>query len=106
MGAEDFSDGEAKIIRTMIGRIKELDDVGLQTVEFFNCWLGRRIVPLQRRAHPMYKYTGSEDPTCSLANDWDEKEYSAALKRITDAELTGWEPSFAPYDPKSNPTPQ
>ena len=53
----------------------------------------------------MFKYTRSEDPTRSLPSDWDKKDYAAALKRITDAEFTRWEPSVAPYDPKTNPAP-
>ena len=74
-------------------------------VDLFNCWMGRRIVPLQRHAHPMYKYTGRKDPTRSLASDWEERDYVAALKRITDAEFTGWKPSVTPYEPTGNPAP-
>ena len=29
----------------------------------------------------------------------------AALKRITDAEFTGWKPTVAPYEPAKNPAP-
>ena len=65
--------------------------------------MGRRIVPLQRRAHPMFKYTGPKDPTRSIASDWDERDYAVALKRITDAEFTGWKSSVVPYDPVNNP---
>ena len=103
MAAEDISDNEAEVVPSMVNRIKELDDTGLQTVDLFNCWLGRRIVPLQRRANPMYKYTGSADPTRSLSSNWEEQDYKAALKRITDTEFTGWKPSVAPYEPTNNP---
>ena len=69
MAEENFTEAEVAIIQTMVDRIKELEDEGLTMVDLFNCWLGRRIVSLQRRAHPMYKYTGPKDPTRSLASD-------------------------------------
>lgn len=53
----------------------------------------------------MYKYIGSMDPTRALSTDWEERDYAAALKHITDAEFTGWKPSVASYDPKKNPAP-
>ena len=105
MAAEDFSEGKVAIIQTMVSRIKELEDEGLQTVDLFNCWLGRRLVPLQRRTHPMYMYTESTDPTRVLSTDWEERDYAAALKCITDAEFTGWKPSVTPYEPKKKPAP-
>ena len=37
MAVEELSDAKAEVVKTMVARIKELEDAGLLTVDLFNC---------------------------------------------------------------------
>jgi hypothetical protein len=57
------------------------------------------LIPLQRRAHPIWKYVGSGDLTRSIGTKWDKKEYTVALKRITMAQFSSLEEGLSPFTP-------
>lgn len=38
-------------IEEMLTQIKELKKEGLESINLYNCWLGRWLVPLANRAH-------------------------------------------------------
>jgi hypothetical protein len=61
--------GQVAMVELMLLRMDELEKQGLTMINIYNCWLGRRMVPLAARAHPMWKYTGQIDPTRSTATD-------------------------------------
>ncbi|XP_071678475.1 uncharacterized protein [Lolium perenne] len=71
----------------------------------YNCWLGRRLIPLRCRAHPMWEYRGQNDRTRSTATEWDEGEYRKALAKITTATFTSFEDGLQPYT-EDTPAPQ
>ncbi|XP_071683510.1 uncharacterized protein [Lolium perenne] len=82
-----------------------LKDDGLTAVDMYNCWLGRRLIPLRCRAHPMWEYRGQNDRTRSTATEWDEGEYRKALAKITTATFTSFEDGLQPYT-EDTPAPQ
>jgi hypothetical protein len=85
--------------------IQALKDSGLTAVDMYNCWLGRRLIPLRCRAHPMWEYRGQNDCTRSTAAEWDEGDYRKALARITTATFTSFEDGVQPYT-EDTPAPQ
>nr|XP_051230218.1 uncharacterized protein LOC127348169 [Lolium perenne] len=85
--------------------IQALKDDGLTAVDMYNCWLGRRLIPLRCRAHPMWEYRGQNDRTRSTATEWDEGEYRKALAKITTATFTSFEDGLQPYT-EDTPAPQ
>ena len=74
-------------------------------INLYNCWLGRRLVPLAARPHWMYEYSGKHDPSRTSKDSWQDEDYKAALKKITDAEFTGAVVGLAPYTPVKNEAP-
>ena len=93
------------VIDEMLQTIRGLKKKGLQMINLYNCWLGRRLVPLARREHSMYQYTGRDDPTKASLAEWRLDDYTAALKKITQAVYLDAQAGVAPYTAKcSAPT--
>ena len=88
------------VVDEMLQTIRGLKKKGLQTINLYNCWLGRRLVPLARRDHYMYQYTGREDSTKSSLAEWKLEDYTAALKKITQAVYLDAQAGVAPYTAK------
>ncbi|KAK1648130.1 hypothetical protein QYE76_065935 [Lolium multiflorum] len=97
--------GEEEVVKEMRQAIQALKDSGLTAVDMYNCWLGRRLIPLRCRAHPMWEYRGQNDCTRSTATEWDEGEYRKALAKITTATFTSFEDGLQPYS-EETPAPQ
>jgi hypothetical protein len=89
----------------MMDQIQKLKDQGLIPINLYNCWLGRRLVPLAARPHWMYEYSKKHDPSRTSKESWEAEDYKAALKKITDAEFTGAAVGVAPYTPVKNKAP-
>ncbi|KAK1601133.1 hypothetical protein QYE76_008068 [Lolium multiflorum] len=96
---------QEKVVKDMRQAIQALKDDGLTAVDMYNCWLGRRLIPLRCRAHPMWEYRGQNDRTRSTATEWDEGEYRKALAKITTATFTSFEDGLQPYT-EDTPAPQ
>ncbi|KAK1642073.1 hypothetical protein QYE76_059878 [Lolium multiflorum] len=96
---------QEKVVKDMRQAIQALKDDGLTAVDMYNCWLGRRLIPLRCRAHPMWEYRGQSDRTRSTATEWDEGEYRKALAKITTATFTSFEDGLQPYT-EDTPAPQ
>ena len=88
------------VMDEMLQTIRGLKKKGLQTINLYNCWLGRRLVPLARRDHYMYEYTGREDSTKSCLAEWKLEDYVPALKKITQAVYLDAKAGVAPYTVK------
>ncbi|KAK1603600.1 hypothetical protein QYE76_048153 [Lolium multiflorum] len=88
---------QEQVVKEMRQAIQALKDDGLTAVDMYNCWLGRRLIPLRCRAHPMWEYRGQNDCTRSTATEWDESEYRKALAKITTATFTSFEDGLQPY---------
>ncbi|KAK1648904.1 hypothetical protein QYE76_066709 [Lolium multiflorum] len=96
---------QEEVVKEMRQAIQALKDNGLTAVNVYNCWLGRRLIPLRCRAHPMWEYRGQSDCTRSSATEWDESEYRKALAKITTATFTSFEDGLQPYS-EDTPAPQ
>ncbi|KAK1678369.1 hypothetical protein QYE76_039217 [Lolium multiflorum] len=96
---------QEEVVKEMRQAIQALKDSGLTAVNMYNCWLGRRLIPLRCRAHPMWEYRGQNDRTRSMATEWDESEYRKALAKITTATFTSFEDGLQPYS-EDTPAPQ
>ncbi|KAK1648843.1 hypothetical protein QYE76_066648 [Lolium multiflorum] len=96
---------QEEVVQEMRRAIQALKDNGLSAVNVYNCWLGRRLIPLRCRAHPMWEYRGQNDCTRSSATEWDESEYRKALAKITTATFSSFEDGLQPYS-EDTPAPQ
>jgi hypothetical protein len=96
---------QEEVVKGMRQAIQALKDNGLTAANMYNCWLGRRLIPLRCRAHPMWEYRGQNDCTRSTATEWDEGEYRKALAKITTATFTSFEDGLQPYS-EDTPAPQ
>ncbi|KAK1680759.1 hypothetical protein QYE76_041607 [Lolium multiflorum] len=96
---------QEEVVKEMRQAIQALKDSGLTAVDMYNCWLGRRLIPLRCRAHPMWEYRGQNDCTRSTATEWDEGEYRKALAKVTTATFTSFEGGLQPYS-EETPAPQ
>ncbi|KAK1698784.1 hypothetical protein QYE76_015481 [Lolium multiflorum] len=96
---------QEEVVQEMRRAIQALKDNGLSAVNMYNCWLGRRLIPLRCRAHPMWEYRGQNDCTRSSATEWDESEYRKALAKITTATFSSFEDGLQPYS-EDTPAPQ
>ncbi|KAK1691770.1 hypothetical protein QYE76_008467 [Lolium multiflorum] len=96
---------QEEVVKGMRQAIQALKDKGLTAANMYNCWLGRRLIPLRCRAHPMWEYRGQNDCTRSTATEWDEGEYRKALAKITTAAFTSFEDGLQPFS-EDNPAPQ
>ncbi|KAK1650279.1 hypothetical protein QYE76_068084 [Lolium multiflorum] len=96
---------QEEVVKGMRQAIQALKDNGLTAANMYNCWLGRRLIPLRCRAHPMWEYRGQNDCTRSTATEWDEGEYRKALAKITTATFTSFEDGLQPFS-EDNPAPQ
>jgi hypothetical protein len=89
----------------MLDRLLQLEREGLTSVNLYNFCLGRRLIPLQQRAHLMWKYTESGKLTWSTGTEWDKKEYTVAMKSITTAQFTSLEEGLPPFTPDNTAVP-
>jgi hypothetical protein len=48
-------------VKLLAWRIAKLSKDGLKEIDTINCWISRRIQPLQHRDHLMHAYTGAKD---------------------------------------------
>ncbi|KAK1664676.1 hypothetical protein QYE76_052835 [Lolium multiflorum] len=96
---------QEEVVKGMRQAIQALKESGLTAANMYNCWLGRRLVPLRCRAHPMWEYKGQNDCTRSSATEWDEAEYRKALAKITTAVFTSFDDGLQPFS-EDKPAPK
>jgi hypothetical protein len=96
---------QEEVVREMRLAIQALKDSGLTAANMYNCWLGRRLVPLRCRAHLMWEYKGQNDCTRSSATEWDEAEYRKALAKVTTAVFTSFDDGLQPFS-EDKPAPK
>ncbi|KAK1551519.1 hypothetical protein QYE76_000012 [Lolium multiflorum] len=96
---------QEEVVKGMRQAIQALKDSGLTAANMYNCWLGRRLVPLRCRAHLMWEYKGQNDCTRSSATEWDEAEYRKALAKVTTAAFTSFDDGLQPFS-EDKPAPQ
>jgi hypothetical protein len=80
---KSLPEGQRALVGQMLQTILQLDREGLKSFNLYNYWLTQRLILLQQRAHPTWKYTEAGDLTRLTGTEWEEKEYVAALKKIT-----------------------
>ena len=93
-------DDQRMVVDEMLQTIRGLKKKGLQTINLYNCWLGRRLVPLAQRDHYMYQYTSRGDSTKACLDEWKLEDYLPALKKITQAVYVDAQAGVAPYTAK------
>jgi hypothetical protein len=93
-------DDQRMVVDEMLQAIRGLKKKGLQTINLYNCWLGRRLVPLAQRDHYMYQYTGRGDSTKACLDEWKLEDYLPALKKITQAVYVDAQAGVPPYTAK------
>ncbi|KAK1649139.1 hypothetical protein QYE76_066944 [Lolium multiflorum] len=96
---------QEEVVKGMRQAIQALKESGLTAANMYNCWLGRRLVPLRCRAHPMWEYKGQNDCTRSSATEWDEAEYRKALAKVTTAVFTSFDDGLQPFS-EDKPAPK
>ncbi|KAK1652089.1 hypothetical protein QYE76_069894 [Lolium multiflorum] len=96
---------QEEVVREMRLAIQALKDSGLTGANMYNCWLGRRLVPLRCRSHLMWEYKGQNDCTRSSATEWDEAEYRKALAKVTTAVFTSFDDGLQPFS-EDKPAPK
>ncbi|KAK1607968.1 hypothetical protein QYE76_031641 [Lolium multiflorum] len=96
---------QEEVVRGMRQAIQALKESGLTAANMYNCWLGRRLVPLRCRAHLMWEYKGQNDCTRSSATEWDEAEYRKALAKVTTAIFTSFDDGLQPFS-EDKPAPK
>ncbi|KAK1627354.1 hypothetical protein QYE76_001669 [Lolium multiflorum] len=96
---------QEEVVREMRLAIQALKDDGLIAANMYNCWLGRRLIPLRSRGHFMWEYQGQNDCTRSTATEWDEAEYRKALAKVTTATFTSFNDGLQPFS-EDKPAPQ
>src|SRR4051812_14364018 len=82
----------------MLARLSELKKDGLKPINVYNCWLGRCLPPLKKRSHLMCDYTGEDDTTRTSHEEWEEKDYAAAVALITKALFSSLDEPLQPFD--------
>jgi hypothetical protein len=96
---------QEEVVKEMRLAIQALKDDGLTAANMYNCWLGRRLIPLRCRGHFMWEYRGQNDCTRSTATEWDEVEYRKALAKVTTAAFTSFDDGLQPFS-EDKPAPQ
>ncbi|KAK1665953.1 hypothetical protein QYE76_054112 [Lolium multiflorum] len=96
---------QEEVVKGMRQAIQALKENGLTAANMYNCWLGRRLVPLRCRAHPMWEYKGQNDCTRSSATEWDEAEYRKALAKVTTAVFSSFDDGLQPFS-EDKPAPK
>jgi hypothetical protein len=96
---KSLPEGQRALVGQMLERILQLDIEGLKSFNLYNCWLSWRLILLQQQAHPMWKYTGAGDLPRSTGTEWEEKEYVAALKKITAIQFKNLNEGLQPFTP-------
>jgi hypothetical protein len=97
--------GQLAMVEQILQQMDELEKEGLTMINLNNCWLGRRLVPLVTRVHPMWNYTEQNDPSRLTAAEWKEGEYAAALKKITRAKFMSLDEGLKSFMLDKMPTP-
>jgi hypothetical protein len=96
---------QEEVVKGMRQAIQALKESGLTAANMYNCWLGRRLVPLRCRAHLMREYKGQNDCTRSSATEWDEAEYRKALAKVTTAVFSSFDDGLQPFS-EDKPAPK
>jgi hypothetical protein len=88
---------DQEVVKAMRSAIQMLKDAGLTATNMYNCWLGRRLIPLRSRGHYMWEYRGQNDCTRSTATEWAEDEYQKVLAKITTVTFTTFDAELQPF---------
>ncbi|KAK1645316.1 hypothetical protein QYE76_063121 [Lolium multiflorum] len=97
LNVRSLPEDQEEVVKGMRQTIQALKDSSLTAANMYNCWLGRRLVPLRCRAHLMWEYKGQNDLTRSTATEWDEAEYRNALAKVTTATFTSFDDGLQPF---------
>src|ERR1041385_1001673 len=70
---------------------------GITGGQLISMFMRRRIQPLQHWVHPMWRYTGLEDPTRCSPKDILGSDLLFRIQHVTKCMSTGFESSILPY---------
>src|SRR4051812_17011318 len=70
MQVSNLPQDQRMVVDEMLMTIRQLKKDGFETINLYNCWLGRRLVSLASRSHWMYEYTGRDDGTKACSAEW------------------------------------
>ena len=99
---------EVKKLVEKIQALKAGPGAPLTGIQIMTTFVRRRIQPLQHRAHGMWEYSGSEDPTRVSTEDYSPTEVERrvrSLTKLTSANPFPGPPSTAPFEAE-NPIPE
>jgi hypothetical protein len=51
------------IVSALVSRVNELKGHGLTGVCVATNWMARQVTPLKKQVHPIWEYSGAQDPT-------------------------------------------
>src|SRR4051795_5382785 len=98
LGVKKLSGDLQAVVDLMLARLCELKKDGLKPINVYNCWLGRCLPPLKKRSHLMCDYTGEDDSTHTSHEEWEEKDYAAAVALSTKAPFNSLSEPLHPFD--------
>ena len=64
------SEAELVDVNVLQQQVEKLKVDGLTNVRILAIWMDRRIQPLEARVHPMYDYTGPNDPCRKIMSNY------------------------------------
>jgi hypothetical protein len=97
---------QLKMVKAMQAQIPKLKAKGLNSINVYNYWLGRRIAPLRARSTLMCEYTGANDPMRMTPEEWSNEEYTKALAKVSSTKFSSFKEPLLPFEPKKNPAPE
>ena len=86
---------EAKAIEAIQTRLDKALSAGLTGVSILRVFISRRVQPLKERRHPLFAYTGQDDPTRETPDSLPDEEVNARLRELLDSR-TSLVPATAP----------
>jgi hypothetical protein len=69
-------------VKLLARRIAKLSVDGLKGIDTINCWISRRIQPLQHRDRLMHEYTGANDGMRCLDQELDPKVVEKRIRSL------------------------
>jgi hypothetical protein len=76
---------EAKAIGAIQTRLDRALAAGLTRVSSLRVFISHRVQPLKERYHPLFAYTGQDDPTRETSNSLSDEEVNARLRGLLDS---------------------
>src|SRR4051812_9968274 len=93
---------ESSALTPFLERIAVLKD-NLAGGQLISVFVGRRVQPLQHRAHPMWRYEGLGDPTRCLPQELDSDALLSQIQQVTKCSIISEMRLVLPYDSDHSP---